>query len=88
LWPVKADPLARSIAVSLLGTMPVLKQSTNPIYAPKDPIFDFLVYPSPADKLGVVELVVWDKDMLTKEYLGEVALLLDDRFRNWVRRSW
>jgi phosphatidylserine decarboxylase len=29
----------------------------------------------------VVELVVWDKDMLTKEYLGEVALPLDDWFR-------
>jgi phosphatidylserine decarboxylase len=25
--------------------------------------------------------VVWDKDMLTKEYLGEVALPLDDWFR-------
>jgi phosphatidylserine decarboxylase len=33
------------------------------------------------DKLGVVELVVWDKDMLTKEYLGEVAFPLDDWFR-------
>jgi phosphatidylserine decarboxylase len=29
----------------------------------------------------VVELVVWDKDMLTKEYLGDVALPLDDWFR-------
>jgi phosphatidylserine decarboxylase len=29
----------------------------------------------------VVELVVWGNDMLTKEYLGEVALLLDDWFR-------
>ena len=33
-----------------------------------------------ADKLGVVELVVWDKDMLSKEYLREVALPLDDWF--------
>jgi phosphatidylserine decarboxylase len=31
----------------------------------------------------VVDLVVWDKDMLTKEYLGEVALLLD----NWFWRE-
>jgi phosphatidylserine decarboxylase len=43
--------------------------------------FDFSIYLSLADKLGVVELVVWDKDMLTKEYLSEVALPLDDWFR-------
>jgi hypothetical protein len=43
--------------------------------------FDFSIYLSLADKLGVVELVVWDKDMLTKEQLGEVALPLDDWFR-------
>jgi hypothetical protein len=30
-----------------------------------------------------MELVVLDKDMLMKEYLGEVALLLDDWF--WTR---
>ena len=58
-----------------------MKRSTNPIYAPKDPIFDFLIYLSLTDKLGVVGLVVWDKDMLTKEYLREVALPLDDWFR-------
>ena len=101
MWPVKTDPLARSAAVSVLSTTPVLKRSTNPIYAPKDPIFDLLIFLSLADKLGVVELVVWDKDMLTKQYLGEVALPLDDWFRGrkarhlgstilvirWVRNS-
>ena len=40
----------------------------------------FSYYLSLADKLGVVELVVWDKDMLSKEYLGEVALPLGDWF--------
>jgi hypothetical protein len=59
---VKADPLARFVAVSLLSTM---KRSTNSIYAPKDPIFDFLIYLSLVDELGVVDLVVWDKDMCT-----------------------
>ena len=52
-------------------------RSTNPIYAPKDATSR---YTSPSH---VVELVVLDKDMLTKEYLGEVALLLDDWF--WTR---
>jgi phosphatidylserine decarboxylase len=57
---------------------PVLKRCTNPIYTPKDATFDFPIYLSLAYKLGVVELVVCDKDMLTKEYLSEVALPLDD----------
>ena len=56
------------------------KRTLNPTYAAKDATFDFPIYLSLADKLGVVELVVWDKDMLSKEYLGEVALPLDDWF--------
>jgi phosphatidylserine decarboxylase len=50
------------------------------VYNPKDATFDFPIYLSLADKLGVVELVIWDKDMLTKEYLGEVSLPLEDWF--------
>jgi phosphatidylserine decarboxylase len=76
--------LYRFVVVSVLSTRfqtPVLKRSTNPVYAAKDATFDFPIYLSLADKLGVVELVVWDKDMLTKEYLGEVALPLDDWFK-------
>jgi len=72
------------VVVSVLSTRfqtPVLKRSTNPVYPAKDATFDFPIYLSLADKLGVVELVVWDKDMLKKEYLGEVALPLDDWFR-------
>ena len=42
--------------------------------------FDFPIYLSLADRLGVVEPVVWDKDILKKDYLGEVAVLLDDWF--------
>ena len=29
----------------------------------------------------MVELVVWDKDMLTQKHLGKVALPLEDWFR-------
>jgi phosphatidylserine decarboxylase len=74
----------RFVVVSVLSTRlqtPVLKRNTNPVYPAKDATFDFPIYLSLADKLGVVELVVWDKDMLKKEYLGEVALPLDDWFR-------
>lgn len=73
----------RFVVVSVLNTRQqttVSKRTLNPTYNPKDASFDFPIYLSLADKLGVVELVVWDKDMLTKEYLGEVALPLDDWF--------
>ena len=57
------------------------KKTTSPTYVTKDATFDFPIYLSLADKLNAVELVVWDKDMLTKDYLGEVALPLDDWFK-------
>jgi hypothetical protein len=79
LGPVKADPF---VVVSLLSTTPFLKRSTNPIYAPKDATSR---YTSPSH---VVELVVWDKDMLTKEYLGEVSRLMIGFGGKKVRRSW
>ena len=73
----------RFVAVSVLDSRQqtsIAKLTTNPTYAAKDATFDFPIYLSLADKLGVVELVVCDKDMLSKEYLGEVALPLDDWF--------
>ncbi|KAH7884251.1 phosphatidylserine decarboxylase-domain-containing protein [Phlebopus sp. FC_14] len=73
------------VVVSVLNTRyhtPVIKRTTNPEYSLKDATFDFPIYLSLADKLGTVEIVVWDKDMLMKkEYLGEVALPLEDWFR-------
>jgi phosphatidylserine decarboxylase len=71
------------VVVSVLNTRqqtPVAKRTLNPTYRAKDATFDFPLYLSLADQLGVVEFVVWDKDMLSKEYLGEVALPLDDWF--------
>jgi phosphatidylserine decarboxylase len=58
----------------------VVKKNANPVYAPKDATFDFPIYLSLANKLGAFELVVWGKDMLKKEYLGEAALHLADWF--------
>ena len=52
----------------------------NPTYTAKDATFDFPIYLSLTDKLSIVELVVWDKDMLSKEYLGKVTLPLNDWF--------
>lgn len=72
------------VVVSVLSTRfqtPVSKKTLNPSFAPTDATFDFPIYLSLADKLGVVELVIWDKDVLKKEYLGEASLPLDDWFR-------
>lgn len=61
---------------------PVAKRTLNPVYNPKDATFEFPLYLSLAEKLVGVELVVWDKDMLSKDYLGEVALSLESWFRS------
>ena len=59
---------------------PVCKRTVNPVYSPKDATFDFPIYLSLAEKLGVIELIIWDKDMLKKDYLGEVSIPLEDWF--------
>ncbi|KAA1476264.1 hypothetical protein DENSPDRAFT_884196 [Dentipellis sp. KUC8613] len=77
-----SDPFVVVSVLSRRQQTPVVKRSTNPVYAAKDATFDFPIYLSLADKLGVVELVVWDKDMLKKDYLGEAALPLEDWFKD------
>lgn len=72
------------MTVSVLSTRfqtPVCKRTLSPVYTAKDATFDFPIYMSLADKLGVLEFVVWDKDMLKKEYMGEHALPLDEWFK-------
>jgi hypothetical protein len=73
------------VVVSLLNTRhhtPVIKRSANPEYSFKDATFDFPIHLSLADRLGTIEVVVWDKEnMIKKEYLGEVALPLEDWFK-------
>lgn len=70
--------------VSILSTRfqtPVCRRTLSPVFTAKDATFDFPIYLSLSEKLGVLEFVVWDKDMLRKEYLGEYALPLDEWFR-------
>jgi phosphatidylserine decarboxylase len=78
-----ADIFRRFVVVTVLSARqqtPVAKRTLNPTWSPKDATFDFPLYLSTADKLGALELVVWDKDMIKKDYLGEVALPLEDWF--------
>ncbi len=69
--------MVASFARSRFNT-PVVKKSLNPQYDPKDATFDFPVYRSLAGRH--LELIVWDKDMLKKEYLGEASLSIGDWF--------
>jgi hypothetical protein len=72
------------VSVSVLGTRfqtPVCRRTLSPVYTAKDATFDFPIYLSLSDKLGALEFVVWDKDMLRKEYMGEFALSLDGWFK-------
>ncbi|KAF7793754.1 hypothetical protein EIP86_004873 [Pleurotus ostreatoroseus] len=81
------DLLAKDkfVVVSVLSKRqqtPVLKRTLNPEYPPKEATFDFPIYLSLAEKLGVLELIIWDKDVLKKDYLGEVSIPLEDWFRD------
>ncbi|KAJ7634872.1 phosphatidylserine decarboxylase-domain-containing protein [Roridomyces roridus] len=75
-----SDPF---VVTSLLRTRhqtPVAKKTLNPVFLPKDATWDFPIYLSVADKLGVLELVVWDKDVLRKEYIGEIGIPVEEWF--------
>jgi hypothetical protein len=66
----------------------VAKKTVNPQYTPKDATWDFPIYLSVADKLGVVELVVWDKDVIRKDYLGEAGIAVEDWFADARPKAW
>ncbi|KAJ7472559.1 phosphatidylserine decarboxylase-domain-containing protein [Mycena latifolia] len=75
-----SDPF---VVASLLHTRvhtPVAKKTVNPVYTAKDATWDLPIYLSIADKLGVLELVVWDKDVIRKDYLGEAGVAVEDWF--------
>ena len=65
-----------------------MKRTLNPTWEAKDATFDFPVYFSLVGALGVLELVLWDKDTFRKDYLGEVALPMEDWFRDGASVSF
>ncbi|TRM55379.1 phosphatidylserine decarboxylase-domain-containing protein [Schizophyllum amplum] len=77
-----SDPFVTGVRTFDPTADPVAKRTLNPTYPAKDATFDFPIYLSLADRLGALELVIWDKDMLKKDYIGEAALPLDDWFAN------
>lgn len=75
------------VVVSLLRQRfqtPAVKRTVNPSWSAKDATFDFPIYSSVIEHIGGLELVIWDKDMLRKEYIGEVSLRVEDWFKGAV----
>ena len=73
------------VAVSLLRKReqtPRIKATLNPEYPPKDATFEFPIFLSLAETMGALELIVWNKNkMIGRNYLGEVALPIQDWFQ-------
>lgn len=63
----------RFIVVNPLNSR-ISKRTLNPPYSAKDATFDFRIFLLPANRPGVIDLVVWDKDVLKKVNLDEVAV--------------
>jgi len=60
---------------------PAINATLDPVYEPASATFEFPVFSSLAECLGALELVVWDKNLLLKkEYLGEIALSIEEWF--------
>ncbi|KAH6889598.1 phosphatidylserine decarboxylase-domain-containing protein [Coprinopsis sp. MPI-PUGE-AT-0042] len=75
-----SDPFVVCSLLSTRYNTPVSKKTLNPTYAASTATFDFPLYASLQDKLGVLELIVWDKDTFGKDYLGEVGIPLEAWF--------
>ncbi|KAF8329149.1 uncharacterized protein EI90DRAFT_3017385 [Cantharellus anzutake] len=53
----------------------VIKNQLNPRWPAKDATFEFPIYSSAIKRTGAFfNMVVWDKDMIGKDYLGELSL--------------
>ncbi|KAI9439630.1 C2 domain-containing protein [Lactarius indigo] len=71
-----SDPF---VTVSLLVERfqtPVRERSLDPEYD-KDATFDFPIYTSLVHKVGTLDFVVWDKDRIRNDYMGEYSLPVD-----------
>lgn len=79
-----ANSFSSYVVVSLLHKRektPYIKATLDPVYPPKDATFEFPVFLSLAETMGALELIVWDKDMFGSDYLGEIALPIQDWFQ-------
>ncbi|KAL1405276.1 phosphatidylserine decarboxylase [Vanrija albida] len=86
-----SDPFVSILlAPSTRYTTPVVKRSLNPIFPAAQSTFDFPIYLSLAGVIGGrgLEGVVWDKDLMRKEYMGELFVGVDQWFSSGTPRLW
>ncbi|KAF9264310.1 hypothetical protein L218DRAFT_1027655 [Marasmius fiardii PR-910] len=72
-----SDPYVVLTLGQIKQQTPAVSKTLNPVYDPRDSTFDFSVTDG---DVGPLEIVVWDKDIVGKDYLGEVALSVEDWF--------
>ncbi|KAJ9104736.1 hypothetical protein QFC19_003877 [Naganishia cerealis] len=88
-----SDPfVAVSLPPAAPVQTPVVKRSLSPAFPAAQSTFDFPLYASLAAS-GLyggrgLELVVWDKDLVKKDYMGEVAVPLTQWFRKGESPLW
>ncbi|KAG9039968.1 hypothetical protein FRB95_004440 [Tulasnella sp. JGI-2019a] len=63
-------------------TTPVVKRNLNPEYNSRDATFEFSLYRTTIGHIGALQFVIWDKDLMGKDYLGEAAISFDDLFKH------
>lgn len=89
-----ACPYPRFVTINIppanRQTTAVVKRSLNPIFQESTSTFDFPIYLSLAGVIGGrgIEGVVWDKDLMRKEYMGEFVVNLDQWFCGGPVNLW
>ncbi|OCF30786.1 phosphatidylserine decarboxylase [Kwoniella heveanensis BCC8398] len=69
---------------------PVVKKTLEPTFPAESSTFDFPIYLSLTGVIGGrgLEGVVWDKDLMRKEYMGELAIPVEKWFPDGVIHLW
>ncbi|ORY24008.1 phosphatidylserine decarboxylase-domain-containing protein [Naematelia encephala] len=72
------------------SSTPVVKKSLNPTFPANGSTFDFPLYLSLAGMVGGrgLEGVIWDKDLMRKEYMGEFSVPMDEWFPKDDPQLW
>ncbi|WVQ75864.1 phosphatidylserine decarboxylase [Cryptococcus sp. DSM 104548] len=71
-------------------TTPVVKKTLNPRFPADGSTFDFPLYLSLSGVIGGrgLEGVLWDKDLIKKDYMGELSIPVDKWFTDGIARLW
>ncbi|KAE8540468.1 phosphatidylserine decarboxylase [Cryptococcus gattii VGV] len=86
-----SDPfLSLLMPPSTRHSTPVIKKTLDPIFPAETSTFDFPIYLSLAGVVGGrgLEGVLWDKDLMRKEYMGEMAIPVDEWFPDGHAHVW